>query len=196
MRVKLFSLVLLGAIFFPLIAMSQDVSYNYAQDVNFAQFKTYRWVNVGDDKTVDQLAEKEIKQAIDAQLINKGLIHSEDDAQLLIAYQVIITQEKQITIFNTGGDWIAGPGWGFGPGWGYGYPVAFAGGPSISTATTSTIRVGNLILYVYDAGKKDLVWRGEVSKTMNPGTNPDKNRKNLNKAVAKLFKYYPPKPKK
>ena len=45
-----------------------------------------------------------------------------------------------------------------------------------------------------DTKDKQLVWRGSVSDTINDNSN--KNIKNLDKAVAKLFKGYPPKPKK
>jgi hypothetical protein len=45
-----------------------------------------------------------------------------------------------------------------------------------------------------DTKDKDLVWRGSVSDTINDNTN--KNINNLDKAIAKLFKGYPPKEKK
>jgi len=37
-----------------------------------------------------------------------------------------------------------------------------------------------------------LVWRGSVSKTLNPSKDPEKNYKHLEKAVVKLLKNYPP----
>jgi hypothetical protein len=49
---------------------------------------------------------------------------------------------------------------------------------------------------LYDSANKDLVWRGTVSKTLDPKAKPDKRQKNLEKAVAKLFKDNPPAPKK
>ena len=49
---------------------------------------------------------------------------------------------------------------------------------------------------MYDAKDKDLVWRGVVSKTLDPKAKPDKQEKNLTKAVAKLLKNYPPAVKK
>ena len=42
---------------------------------------------------------------------------------------------------------------------------------------------------MYDAAKHDLVWRGVASKTLNPKARPEKRRKNLDKAVAKLKNY-------
>jgi hypothetical protein len=41
-------------------------------------------------------------------------------------------------------------------------------------------------------GYKQLVWRGSASKTLDINEDPDKNYRNLEKAVAKLFKNYPP----
>jgi hypothetical protein len=66
---------------------------------------------------------------------------------------------------------------------------------STTTGQTSTIYMGQLALDMYDSANKDLVWRGVASKTLSPKAKPDKQEKNLNKAVAKLLKNYPPKVK-
>ena len=67
------------------------------------------------------------------------------------------------------------------------------GGMSTTTGQTSTIYVGQLAVDMYDSANKDLVWRGVASKTLSPKVKPDKQEKNLKKAVAKLLKNYPPK---
>ena len=63
------------------------------------------------------------------------------------------------------------------------------------TGQTSTITNGMLLIDLYDPAKKQLVWRGDATKTININKNPDKNYKNLQKAMAKLFKNYPPQSK-
>jgi hypothetical protein len=80
-------------------------------------------------------------------------------------------------------------GWGYGGGWRYG------GGMGAITVTTSTILMGQLTLDMYDAAKKELVWRGSATKTLDPKTKPDKRTKSINKAAEKLLKNYPPKVK-
>ena len=45
---------------------------------------------------------------------------------------------------------------------------------------------------MYDHANKDLVWRGLASKTIDEKAKPDKQEKNLAKAVKKLLKNYPP----
>ena len=61
-----------------------------------------------------------------------------------------------------------------------------------TTTTSSTINIGTLNLDMYDVSTKKQIWRGEASKTLGSGKDPKKVEKNLNKAMAKLLKKYPP----
>jgi len=185
MGMRSFGMCIFAAMCLGGITVAQSVSYNYDQKADFAQYKTYKWVSIEGAAAPDQLLDKDIKQAIETQLASKGLSRVENGAQLLLAYQLSISQEQQITAYNSGGYW------GYGPGWGAGW-----GAPSMSTMTSSTIHIGNLVLDMYDSAAKDLVWRGEASKTLGNPKDPEKRRKNINKAMAKLLKNYPPMPKK
>jgi hypothetical protein len=165
-------------------ARAQDVRYNFDKQTDFSKFKTYKWVEIKDAAKVNDLMDKDIKSAIDTELATKGLTKVDsDDANLYIGYQGGIGQEKQFTSYNTG--------WGYGPGWGGGW---YGGGMQSSTTTgqTSTIYIGQLAVDMYDSANKDLVWRGVASKTIDPKAKPDKQQKNLAKAMKKLFKNYPP----
>ncbi len=71
-------------------------------------------------------------------------------------------------------------------------PAGWGWGDRTVQGQTSTIPVGFLVVDLYDVGKKQLVWRGDASKTIDLEKDPDKNYKNLQKAVAKLLKNYPP----
>jgi hypothetical protein len=48
------------------------------------------------------------------------------------------------------------------------------------------------VVDVVDPASRQLVWRGTAVKTLDVKKDPDKNFQNLQKAVAKLFKNYPP----
>lgn len=67
---------------------------------------------------------------------------------------------------------------------------------STTTTTSSTINIGTLNLDMYDTAKKEQVWRGAASKTLGSGKDPKKVQKNIDKAMAKLLKKYPPPPPK
>lgn len=61
-----------------------------------------------------------------------------------------------------------------------------------TTTTSKTINIGTLNVDFYDVVKKEQIWRGAASKTLGSGKDPVKVQKNLDKAMAKLFKKYPP----
>ncbi len=178
-RLGLWTLAL--ALLFAGSAAAQQVTYDYDRGADFSQYKTYRWVEIEGAERPNQLTDDAIKSAIDANLGGKGLTRVEDDsAGLVIAYQVSVEQERQLHAYSYGG-------YGYGAWGGYG-----GMGMGDTSITSSTINVGTLVLDVYDPAKKQLVWRGQATKTLNPSKDPDKNRKKIQKAMDKLLKNYPP----
>lgn len=168
-------------------SLAQDVRYNFDKNADFSKFKTYKWVPIKDAAKVSDLVDRQIKDAIDAELATKGLTKVEgDDANLYIGYQPAVGEEKQFTSYSTG--------WGYGPGWGGGWYGGM--GSTTTTGSTSTIYKGQLDLDMYDSTAHNLVWRGVASKTIDPKAKPEKQQKNLAKAVKKLLKNYPPPVKK
>jgi hypothetical protein len=164
-------------------AAAQDVRYNFDKQANFAGFKTYKWVAIKGAEPVNPLVDGQIKAAVDAELATKGLmrVDGSEDADLYIGYQAAVGTEKQYTSYDTG--------WGYGPGWGGGW---YGGGGGMTTGQTSTIYVGQIAVDMYSAGAKALVWRGTATKTIDSRAKPEKQQKNLAKAMTKLFKNYPP----
>jgi len=169
-------------------ALAQDVRYDFDKDKDFSKYKTYKWVPIKDADKVDDLTSKQLTDAFDAELATKGLTKTDSDsADLYIAYQTAVGTEKQYNSYSTG--------WGYGPGWGAGW-YGYGGMASTSTyGSTSTVYVGQLDLSMYDSAQKQLVWRGNASKTLDPKAKPEKKQKNITKAVQKLLKNYPPKAK-
>jgi len=162
---------------------AQDVRYNFDRDADFSKYKTYKWVDIPGAQKLADLGDRQFKAAMDAELAKKGLTKVDSDsADLLIGYQTAVQQEQQFNSY--------GSGYGTGP-WRRG-----VGATGMSTTTTNTIHVGTIDVDMYDAAKKELVWEGMAGRTIDPKANPDKQQKNLEKAVAKLLKNYPPPQKK
>jgi hypothetical protein len=180
-KISILSLLLLLLVSGSVVA--QDVRYNFDKNAPFSNYKTYKWVEIKDSQKVNEIVTKQIKDTINAELRTKGLTEVTDKADLFMGYQTAIGQEKQFSSYSTG--WGAGPGW-YGRGW-YG-----AGGTMTTSGQTSTILIGALALDMYDSAKQNLVWRGMVSKTIDQKAKPEKQQKNLTKAVQKLLKNYPP----
>lgn len=152
---------------------AQDVTTNYMPGTDFSKYKTYKWVTIEGAAHPNQIVDIQIRISVDSQRLQKGLAKIDSDkADLYGGYQVAVTQEKQWNGYGMGG----GLRWGGG----------------MATATSSTIKVGTLALDFYDPATKQLVWTGRVSKTLDPNNSQEKQQKNLDKAVAKLLKKFPP----
>jgi len=152
--------------------LAQDTTFNFMPGTNFGQFHTFKWVTIPGGVHPNQIVDQEIQNAVVSQLTGKGLTQSNaDNADLYVGYQVAVDQEKQWNAFGMGG------GFRFG---------------GMGSATSSTISNGTLVVDIYDAANKQLVWTGRATKTISPSKNQQKNMNNLDKAIAKMMKNYPP----
>jgi predicted heme/steroid binding protein len=166
-------------------ASAQDVKYNFMAGTDFSKYKTYKWVKVPKAEYPNQILDQQIMQSIDSQLALKGLSKTEDDnADLYVAYQAGVRQEQQWNSYSTDMG-----GWGYGRWGGWG---GYGGGMSTTTTTSSTINIGTINLDIYDVAAKNQIWRGAATKTLGSGKDPKKVQKNLDKAMAKMLKNYPP----
>ena len=156
------------------VALAQDVTTNFMPGTDFTKYHTYKWVVIEGAEQPNQIVDAEIKQAIDAQLVTKGLTKVDGDkADLYVGYQVPISKQQQWNAYGMGG----GLRWGGG----------------MATATSSTIAIGTLVLDMYDPTSKQLVWTGRATKTLDPNNSQEKKQKNLNNAMKKLLAKFPPK---
>lgn len=155
-------------------ALSEDVTTDYDHNANFERYHTYSWKMV---KVPDPLWDPRVRDAVNQELQKKGwqLVPSGGDV-VLSAIGTTQTQTSLETFYN-------GPGWG---GWGW-------GGFGTATTTPEQYQVGTLVLDMFDANTKKLIWRGVTTGTV--ASKPSKNEKNLEKSVDKMFKNFPPKPK-
>jgi Domain of unknown function (DUF4136) len=154
-------------------SVAQQVKTDYDRSANFSQYKTYSWTSV---KSKDPLLVDRIKGAVNSTLSAKGLTQVESGGDLSInAMEITKNQQTLNTFYDGFGGWRWG---GFGN----------------TTTTTDTYKVGTLVIDLFDSQSKGLVWRGSASDTLS--SNSDKNIKNLNKGVEKMFKHFPPEAKK
>jgi hypothetical protein len=167
--------ILIGMMFlFAGASSAQQVKTDYDRGANFGQYKTYSWEHV---KTKDPLLVDRIKDSVNAALAAKGLtlVDSGGDVSIL-AIEITRNQQTLNTFYN-----------GFGGGWGW---RRFGGGFGEATTTTETYKVGTLVVDLFDTKTKKLLWRGTSSDTLS--NNSNKNIKNLDKGVEKMFKQFPP----
>jgi Domain of unknown function (DUF4136) len=153
---------------------AQHVQTDVDHQANFGQYKTYSWQEI---KPGASLWDSQIKNAVNAQLETKGLAPVADGGD--IAVVAIKTSETQRTL-QTFYDGFGGGGWGW-----RGF-----GGFGESTTTEQDYKEGTLVIDLFDGKTKQLIWRGSTESVLSDKA--EKNEKNLDKGVAKMFKNFPP----
>jgi hypothetical protein len=175
MKIKNVVFLLIGMIVFAGTASAQQVKTDFDRSANFTQYKTYSWEQV---KTKDALDAGRIKSAVNAALATKGWTQVDSGGDVSIVAMEIAKNQQTLNTFYDG----------FGGGWGY---RRFGGGGfGEATTTTDTYKVGTVVIDLFDTKTKQLIWRGSESDTLS--NNSDKNIKNLDKGVEKMFKKFPP----
>lgn len=162
-----FFLVMVGA------AFAQQVKTDFDHQANFSQYKTYSWQEI---KPANSLWDSRIKNAVDAQLEARGWSQVDSGGDVaVVAVKTTQTQRTLQTFYD-----------GFGGGWRWrGF-----GGMGQSTTTEQDYKVGTLVVDLYDAKTKQLIWRGSAQDTLSDKA--ANNEKKLDKGVAKMFKKFPP----
>jgi hypothetical protein len=175
MKLQRVVLALMGLmLLFAARSSAQDVKTDYDRNANFGQYKTYSW---GQITTQDPLMVDRIKRSVNVALAAKGFMEVPSGGGLsVMAMETTKNQQSLDTFYN-----------GFGGGWRW-------GGFGDATTTTETYKVGTLVIDLFDATTKKLVWRGSASDTLS--NKSEKNIDNLDKGVEKMFKKFPPEPKK
>jgi hypothetical protein len=150
------------------IAFGQQVSVNYNHSQSFAQFHTYAFENNDPNQIANSILAQTAVSDVDAALQGKGLskvdMSANPDLILLVSGGL-----KQQTSYSAWG--MRGIGGGMG---------------GISPEQNVE---GTLIVSLYDAKQKSLVWRGIGQETLS--NNGNKNQEAVQKAVTKMFKQWP-----
>lgn len=164
---------------------SIKVSSDFDKTAQFASYKTYGYTQEAKDLAVNDLNKNRLFSAIDAELAAKGFTKSESNPDVWIDIQIKGEQKQTATATSSGG--YAGYGYG------YGYRYGYGGGFSTTTINYDTYVDGTLFVDMIDASKKQLVWQGRGTKTLEPDASQKRREENINYAVKQIFTQYPPK---
>lgn len=156
---------------------SVRVYSDYDKNANFSQYKTFAFYKPGVDKVeISDLDKKRVLKSIEAELVAKGFVKSENP-DLLINFFTKSREQVDVNTFNSG--------WGYGWGWGWN-PWMWGGNQTSVTRTTN----GTLFIDLIDAKKKELIWQGEGEGEI--FRNQDKKEERIQEFVKKILEKYPP----
>jgi hypothetical protein len=179
---KFSALLVLGLVLVAGPAFAQKVYIDYDKEFTAGDIKTFAWADTSETSVEDAnpLLHSRIVNGIEYYLTLGGIREVNDDPDVYVTYHGSSEQEVR---FDTDH-------------WGYGYPSAWYGGGfyggyphhggyGTSTTTMRTYEKGTLVVDVWDAKSKKLVWRG-TALNITVTDNPNKMEKKIDKALKKM----------
>ncbi len=180
---RLLATLTFGATMTLTAAQAQTVKTDWNHRLDFSQFHTFSFGKV---KTSDPLYEHRLRADVTHALTAKGLSRVPSGGDIVIS---AIGQTKEKTEYDSFYNGLGGDGFGWG-GWG-GWGGGWGDGMGENQTTEQQIPVGTLVVDLFDGHTRQLAWRGESSEDLS--NNGSKDRKNVEKAIDKMFKKFPPK---
>jgi hypothetical protein len=159
------------------ISLAAQVKTDYDRNADFSRYKTYSWENV---HTQNPLWADRIKAAVNSALAAKGWTEAQSGGDVSIMAMEMTKDHRTLNTYYDN----------FGGGWGWRWGAGFGDGFGTSTTTEQTYKVGTLVVDLFDTNSKKLIWRGSASDTLSDKS--DKNIRNLDKGVQKMFDHFPP----
>lgn len=197
MKIKSLSIVLsLLAVFTLSSCSSTKFTVDKDDAIDFTKYKSYQFYGWAEEsnKILSPFDQERIEQAFGAELDKRGLSFEKETGDLIVTLYIVTEQKTKTTATTTG----MGMGMGMG---GYGYGGYYGYGPSygwggMSTAHTTYNEydyvVGTLIIDIYDAKEKKLVWESIAKGTINEKTKGRERR--IQSTAGKMMIKYPVKP--
>jgi hypothetical protein len=153
---------------------TKNVSIDVDDTYSFAGKNTYAWLEtVAERPDSGGETARRVRRSIDANLADRGFrLVPFEQADLVLSYRTSAADQR---VYDT-----------------YGYGT---GRWSAEESTTSKERVfteGSLTIDIFDAAKKELIWRGTAVETIDPSASPQERDELVGKAVADLFDGFPP----
>jgi hypothetical protein len=163
-------------LFFPMLllvfglgtALAQEVNVEWDPDTDFTKYGTYKWEE--GTPLENPLLQQEVVSVVESELSAEGLVKVETDPNVFVTTHGSVKEE--IPGMTRFGD--HGAGW----------------GRSKQFRTPPSYTKGTVVVDIWDANRKALVWQGTATNTLTNDT--EKNSSKIREVVVEMFKKYPP----
>jgi len=165
-------------------------SYTYKMDfdpsIDFSTYKSYVWYSgkMPDDDVLsaNPLVKKRVMAGIDKALQGKGYtLDTGGESDFVVVVHAGNKEKMQVTNYGGYGMGRYGYGWG---GYGGGY---YGGQTDVYQYDETT-----LVIDIYDASKKEMIWRGTVTGVVKENPDQEEQQRNIDNVVTKMLQDFPP----
>ena len=159
-----------------------QVNSDYNPNTDFTRFRTYAWAEGSgslDDPRMTDLVDQRFRRAVESELVSRGWEKTASaEPDVFVGYQIALDDRVDYQTINTY----------YGPGWGY---RGVYGNIGTTQTAVREYTVGTLVIDVYDARQRELVWRGSGEDKVDPAWNPEESQERINQVVTQIMQGFP-----
>ncbi|MCP4897806.1 MAG: DUF4136 domain-containing protein [bacterium] len=154
---------------------------DYDRTVDMDSYKTFTYQTTPDTSMEDTspLMHRHVVAAIERKLTEGGMQKVDDNPDLYVTYHTAEREELRVNSNHYGYGY--GGGWGWDPYWGGRYGGMGMGGTS---TTVTQYTKGTLIIDVWDASTKNIIFRGTAESVVKE--NPEKSKAQIDASLDKI----------
>lgn len=160
MKIRIFAVI--ACVLLAAAVHAQKVTTDSNPSAPFGSYGRFAWAD--GTPAPNPLVEQRVHTMVNAELAWRGLTES-NTPDLYVATHAVTQQHPQLIVNGFGG----GPG---------------------TAAAVETYAIGTLVVDLYDAHTRQIVWRGVATDSVSD--RPEKNAQRISKALQKMFAKYPP----
>jgi hypothetical protein len=160
MKIRIFAVI--ACVLLAAAVYAQKVTTDSNPSAPFGSYGRFAWAD--GTPAPNPVVEQRVHAMVNAELAWRGLTES-NTPDLYVATHVVTQQHPQLIVNGFGG----GPG---------------------TAAAVETYAIGTLVVDLYDAHTRQIVWRGVAADSVSD--RPEKNAQRISKALQKMFAKYPP----
>ena len=161
-----------------------EVTTDFDPTTDFSRYQTFAWMEgtgagTDDPRVGGDLMDQRFRRAIESELASRGMQKTASGRpDVFVGYQVALDDRVDYQTINTY----------YGAGWGY-RGVSRIGVSSRTTAREYTL--GTLVIDMFDAARRELVWRGTGEGKVDVARNPQERQERVNEAVTLIMADFP-----
>lgn len=171
-----------------------QVNADYEKSTDFTKYKTYTFAGwqKNSDQLLNDIDKKRVLEAFKAEFASRNMTLVTENGDAAVSLYLVIDKKTSTTAYT---DFNGGMGYGVGMRRGWGMGVGGVGiGSATTTYNTDDYEEGTMVVDLYDATSKTLIWQGTLQSVVSD--NASKRDKTIPKKISKLMGKYPIDPSK
>ena len=166
-----------------------QVNSDYDKSTDFSKYKTYTFAGwqKNSDQLLNDLDKKRVLEAFKAEFASRNMTLVTENGDAAVSLYLVIDNKTSTTAYT---NYTGGMGYGAGMGRGWGMGVGGVGiGSSTTTYSNDDYKEGTLVVDLYDATSKTLIWQGTLQSVISDKAS--KRDKTIPKKIGKLMGKFP-----